>query len=52
MVSTVNIASTHVSGSCVTALTESVHMVVLKALMETVVMETGVNFQVVYHYTI
>jgi hypothetical protein len=37
MVSTVNIAVTHVSGSCVTALTESVHMVVLKALMETVV---------------
>jgi hypothetical protein len=37
MVSTVNIAVTHVSGSCVTALTESVHMVVLKALMDTVV---------------
>ena len=37
MVSTVNIAVTHVSGSCVTDRTDSVHMVVLKALMETVV---------------
>jgi hypothetical protein len=38
-VSTVNIAVTHVSGSCVTALTESVHMVVLKALKSDLVYE-------------
>jgi hypothetical protein len=37
MVSTVNTAVKHVLGSCVTALTECVHMVVLKVLMETVV---------------
>jgi hypothetical protein len=41
MVSTVNIAVTHVSTSCVTERTDSVNMVVLKALMEIVV-----NFQV------
>ena len=41
MVSTVNIAVTHVSTSCVTDRTDSVHMVVLTALKETVV-----NFQV------
>jgi hypothetical protein len=33
MVSTVNIAVTHVSTSCVTDRTDSVHMVVLKASM-------------------
>jgi len=41
MVSTVKIAVTHVSTNCVTDRTESVHMVVLTALKETVV-----NFQV------
>jgi hypothetical protein len=41
MVSTVKIAVTHVSTSCVTDRTESVHMVVLTALKEKVV-----NFQV------
>jgi hemoglobin-like flavoprotein len=41
MVSTVKIAVTHVSTSCVTDRTDIVHMVVLRALMETVV-----NFQV------
>jgi len=41
MVSTVNIAVTHVSTSCVTDRTDNVHMVVLTALKETVV-----NFQV------
>jgi hypothetical protein len=41
MVSTVNIDVTHVSTSCVAERTESVHMVVLTALMEIVV-----NFQV------
>ena len=41
LVSTVNLAVTHVSTSCVTDRTDSVHMVVLKALKETVV-----NFQV------
>jgi hypothetical protein len=41
LVSTVNIAVTHVSGSCVRDRKDSVHMVVLTALQETVV-----NFQV------
>ena len=44
MVSTVNIAVTHVSTSCVTDKTDSVHMVVLTDSKETVV-----NFQVFYH---
>ena len=44
MVSTVNIAVTHVSTSCVTDRTDSVHMVVLTDSKETVV-----NFQVFYH---
>ena len=43
MVSTVKIAVTHVSTSCVTDRTDSVHMVVLTALKEKVV-----NFQVYY----
>ena len=42
MVSNVNITVTHVSTSCVTDRTDSVHTVVLKALKETVV-----NFQTV-----
>ena len=44
MGSTVNIAVTHVSASCVKERTDIVHMVVLTALKETVV-----NFQVLYH---
>jgi hypothetical protein len=44
MVSTVKIGVTHVSTSCVTERTDSVHMVVLTALKEKVV-----NYQVFQH---